>query len=1128
MGNTINDHRAAIGTFNAVKCKKSKELCFDWGAYNVPPNTKPHNKNLWFRLLTISFLLSLSMDVHPNPGPTRQHTNNASLCNLNIRSVNVEDRMTLIRTELGGTYDIITATETYLKPKHQSSNYKINGYSGPFRLDRQPQRSGGIMAWTKTSMITARRRDLEANLVEIMWLEVKAGKTKFLLAVCYRQPNGDYTPHFWEGLETSLELAKRQGIKEIILTGDFNADIGANETEGKILDRFLAKHNLFQHVDKPTRTDPVSGRKSILDLIITNHRATVLSTAVSDRLHLNDHNTISALLQFKLPKQKAYTRRMWDYAKADFNSLRASLAIANWDACFQTDSIDQAVENWNAILMDAAYTHIPNKMVTVRPNDHPWFKGNLRRLKRDKNRKHREYLRSGSQEALDDYRKARNTYFIDIRKAQFEYEGTRYQSLATEAGSCPKKWWRLAKEMLGMSQTSQIPAILVDDTVVTDDKEKAEAFNKTYLESATLDDDGKEPPPVPEVGHNLLSELQITHDDVNKALLSLKPDKAFGPDGISPRILKEARPVIVASLCRLFNMSLFLEVFPALWKKANVCPIYKKAEDYITTNYRPVSLLSILAKVFERVVFKHLFKYFKDNFLINMWQSGFLPGCSTVTQLVEMYNVFCQAVSDGKEIRITFLDISKAFDRVWHKGLMFKLARAGISGKLLSWLEDYLHDRVQRVVINGQYSKWGSIKSGVPQGSVLGPLLFLVYINDIVHVVKHCKIRLFADDTCLFIKIDNPEDAARLMNEDLESINQWSNDWLVKFSAPKTKEMLITKKRDNVAHPPIVLNGTMVDTVKSHKHLGIILKDDLKWDKHVVEMTNKAKKRLAVMNALKFKLDRRSLETMYMAFVRPILEYGDVIWDTPSTGDHTLDELEVIQNNAARVVSGATAKCTTVSLHTELKWKTLAARRKDHRLSLFYKTQNNLAPEYMTSQVPGRVLERTHYALRNREQLDIPRSRVQAHTNSFYPVTTRDWNALDQATQAAPTYNAFRRHIAKGGEKANPLYYYGKRKLAVNHTRLRMGCSALRKHLHRLNLVDTPTCACTLEEEDTYHFFFVCPLYQAQRAIMLQSIHQITYPSLNLVLYGDPILPHQANQIIFGAVQSYIEQTRRF
>jgi hypothetical protein len=296
----------------------------------------------------------------------------------------------------------------------------------------------------------------------------------------------------------------------------------------------------------------------------------------------------------------------------------------------------------------------------------------------------------------------------------------------------------------------------------------------------------------------------------------------------------------------------------------------------------------------------------------------------------------------------------------------------------------------------------------------------------------------------------------------------------------------------------------------------------------VEDMTNKAKKRLGIMKALKFKLDRRSLETMYIAFVRPILEYGDILWDTPGDNDHLLDELDTIQNNAARIVSGATARCTTASLTIELRWKALRARRKEHRLSMFYKIRHNLAPQYMSDLVPPRVQDRTNYGLRNRGQLDIPRTRIQAHSNSFYPVTTREWNEVPHDVKMSPSFNAFKNRLAKAGEKANPLYYLGKRRSEVNHTRLRMGCSALKKHLHRLNIVDSPTCACTLEDEDQYHYLFVCPLYAAHRVQMLESIQPIAYPNLNRVLYGDPDLPWEANQIIFGAVQRYIDQTQRF
>jgi hypothetical protein len=345
---------------------------------------------------------------------------------------------------------------------------------------------------------------------------------------------------------------------------------------------------------------------------------------------------------------------------------------------------------------------------------------------------------------------------------------------------------------MGTKKSTSYPAMIKDDIIYSTDIEKAEAFNQTYLESATLDlandDQILDRGPVCPVS---LDSITVTEKDVRDILTTINPNKAYGHDGISPRLIKEAGPSIVRVLTRLFNKSLELAIFPLSWKRANVLPIYKKAEEFITTNYRPVSLLSILAKVFEKIVFKYLYNHFKDNFMISIWQSGFLPGASTITQLTELYDQFCKAVEAGKEIRVVFLDISKAFDRVWHKGLIHKLNVCGISGKLLDWLKDYLTDRQQRVIINGEHSDWGKLNAGVPQGSVLGPLLFLIFINDITHVIWHCKIRLFADDTCLFIEVDDPDTAGDLVDEDLKNISQWAAKWKVTFSPPKTKELLI-------------------------------------------------------------------------------------------------------------------------------------------------------------------------------------------------------------------------------------------------------------------------------------------------------------------------------------------------
>jgi hypothetical protein len=251
-------------------------------------------------------------------------------------------------------------------------------------------------------------------------------------------------------------------------------------------------------------------------------------------------------------------------------------------------------------------------------------------------------------------------------------------------------------------------------------------------------------------------------------------------------------------------------------------------------------LLSILAKVFEKIVFKYLFNHFRTNFLISIWQSGFLPGSSTITQFTEIYDQFCRAVNDGKEIRVVFLDISKAFDRVWHRGLMYKLKGCGIRGKLLDWLKDYLTDRQQRVIINGEFSEWGDIEAGVPQGSVLGPLLFLIFINDITYVIRHCKIRLFADDTCLYIEVDDPNIQAQELNQDLASLDRWAKKWHVDFSPPKTEELIVSRKRNSPLHPVSTLDGTTIKRVPHHKHLGLILSNDLTWNQHITETTDKA------------------------------------------------------------------------------------------------------------------------------------------------------------------------------------------------------------------------------------------------------------------------------------------------
>ena len=339
---------------------------------------------------------------------------------------------------------------------------------------------------------------------------------------------------------------------------------------------------------------------------------------------------------------------------------------------------------------------------------------------------------------------------------------------------------------------------------------------------------------------------------------------------------------------------------PTQYKEAYVCPISKTGDLSLVSNHRPISLLNSEDKLFERLVFKYLFNHLRDNNLLSYLQSGFIPGDSSVNQLTFLYNTFCKAINSEKEVRAFFCDISKAFDHVWHAGLIYKLRAAGVMGEILAWFKSFLSNRRQRVVLPDANSDLVFIRAGIPQGSILGPLLFLLYINAIVLNIKS-NYRLFADDTSLFIIVENPFEAANIINNDLAKITRWAVMWLVSFNAEKTYSVLISRKINKPNHPLLYMLDQQITEVDSNKHLGVYFSNDYSWHRHINYIKDKAWSRINIMRKIKFKLDRKSLETTYLTFIRPILEYGDVVWNNCT--QYEKEELEKIQTEAARIAT---------------------------------------------------------------------------------------------------------------------------------------------------------------------------------------------------------------------------------
>ena len=476
-----------------------------------------------------------------------------------------------------------------------------------------------------------------------------------------------------------------------------------------------------------------------------------------------------------------------------------------------------------------------------------------------------------------------------------------------------------------------------------------------------------------------------------------------------------------------------------------------------------------------------------------------------------------------------FLDISKAFDKVWHSGLLFKLKKNGICGNLLNWFTDYLKDRQQRVVVQGQSSNWGTVQAGVPQGSVLGPLLFLIFINDMVDLVNS-NIKLFADDTSLYLTVDNPAHAAEIINSDLTSIDEWSKNWLITFNALKTDSMLISRKKNSPDHPPLIFQGHTLENVNSHKHLGITLRSDLKWTDHISSIINKSEKLLNIMKGLTYRLDRLTLESMYISFIRPILEYGGPIWDGCTVVD--TEKLEKVQLAAARIVTGAFAGTANAKLYEELGWQTLAKRREKAKLIMMYKIENDLVPNTLRSAIPGIDNPATPiHDTRQGSGLSHFRARTDLFNNSFFPSTVRLWNELPKDIKNSESLSVFKSKLGNLFIQTpipSQLYNHGNRFVAILHTRLRLGSSQLNSHLFKIGIKPTPGCSCGASTEDPWHFFFECPLFVTARSNLHLIISKYAPFSLNIVLYGSNKCTLHENIQIFSAVHDYINLTTRF
>ena len=872
-------------------------------------------------------LLLLCGDIETQPGPLCTSKDLKKICknkglkifHQNIRGLHgkfdeVSDLLTNNRI------DVLCLTELFLNKIISSTVFNIPGFTF-LRKDRHRGSGGGVGIYIRQEINFTRRQDLEDPEMESIFIEISAKNSKpFIIGCIYRPP--DSSKHLPKNFGTILST-KLQKIddekKETIIVGDLNIDYLNNDHQ-TMKDTF--KINGFtQLLSTATRVTETSA--TLIDIIQTNKALNISHNTVI-QAGLSDHDLIGCVRKMNNVKYQPEIIRCRNYSHYNTETINNELRNKDWNPVFNTNSPTNAWSYMKELLKETIDKHAPFITKRIKGRKSPWISNNLSKEMNVRDQLLRKARKSKSQFDWNEYKRKRNFVTNEIQRAKRNY----YKTKLTENSNKPQQFWKVVNDIYSTKSNKEklTKQFRINNELVNDAETIANGFceffstiaNNLKSKSFPLKDLIFKP----RSNEVMFEKCQfnfrnVTEKEVLKHLKNLKRSCAVGLDEIPGSFLRDIAYVIAKPLTHIINCSLKNASVPSDFKSSKVVPIFKTGQKDNFDNYRPISVLPAVSKIIEKCVHTQIMEHLEHNNLLSIHQFGFRKKRSTELAAVCFLDEIRKAMDTGMLTGAIYIDLSKAFDTISHASLIDKLPSYGITGLSQEWFCNYLFGRYQQVSYHHSLSDKVPIFCGVPQGSILGPLLFLLHFNDAANILSSCKIVKFADDTVLFYSHKNIEEIERVLNKDFATVCGWleNNELVINTKKGKTEVMVFGTSKKLKNTPPIQIehNYVKITNTDSYKYLGVSLNCSLNMTEHIRKTIKKVSSRITLLKSMRHLLDSKSALKIYKAMILPIMTYCPFV--TFGTIPQNLStRIEQIESRACRIIGGNTQVPSSISV----------------------------------------------------------------------------------------------------------------------------------------------------------------------------------------------------------------------